>query len=53
MDNLVQTTRFLKFSPFRKWEYVQGMQHATIGIIPSFSTDPTCKTLNRFSFGCP
>jgi len=26
------------------------MQHVTIGIIPSFGTDPTCKTLNRFKF---
>ena len=41
---------FLKFSPFRQWGYVQGVQHVTIGIIPSFGTDPACKTLNRFQF---
>ena len=28
----------------------QGVQHVTIGILPPFSTDPTCKTLNRFKF---
>ena len=50
MDNLVQMTHFQKFSPFRKWGYVQGVQHVTIGIIPSFGTDPACKTLNRFKF---
>ena len=26
------------------------MQHVTIGIIPSFVTDPTYKTLNRFKY---
>ena len=37
-----------QFSPFRKWGYVQGvLQHVTIGIIPSFGMDPTCKTLIR------
>ena len=41
------------FSPFRNWGYVQGVQHVTIGITPSFGTDPTCKTLNRFKFCMP
>ena len=30
MNNLVQD--FKKFSPFRKWEYAEGMQHVTVGI---------------------
>ena len=41
---------FLKVFSFQKGGYVQGVQHVTIGIIPSFGTDPTCKMLNRFKF---
>ena len=46
MNNFVEMTNF---PPIREWGYVQGTQHITVSIIPTFGSDPTCKTY-RFKF---
>ena len=48
MDNLVQIANTV-FS-FQKVTVCSRYAHVTVGVIPSFGTDPTCKTLSRFKF---
>ena len=40
MNNFVEMTNF---PPIREWGYVQGTQHITVNIIPTFATDITCE----------